>query len=193
MEMNLVSMIVIGLLSASATAPSSDRSAIIERDGKISEIVLDHYPRASLKAGEEGIVGFQVTLNKDDKLHSCVVTQSSGYPRLDTATCDMLVATAHFKRAEGEIGRRGPTIHDGTVAWKLPEGLVKAAPPAPPSAQATKVELADTKLICKRTPKVGHLFIKTKLCLTKKDWERARENARRETEEMQRPKGPLQY
>ena len=124
-------------------------------------------------------------------LTSCAVTKSSGFPRLDTATCDMIVATARFRRSPDDQRQR--TTHDGSVVWKLPEGLVKAVPPTPaPEAPAASAEaLADAALICRRTNKLGSLYIKTKLCLTKEDWERARENARNETKDMQTPKGKL--
>lgn len=188
MRQGLGITIAAGMIALSAPgALAAEARTAAEIDAKNGEIVLDHYPPASLKAGEHGTVHFRVTLAKDGGLTTCAVTKSSGFPRLDTATCDMIVATARFRRSEGDQRQR--TTHDGTVVWKLPEGLIRALPPEAPAASAET--LADATLICRRTNKVGSLYVKTKQCLTKEDWERARENARRETHDMQTPKGKL--
>lgn len=186
-----IAIVAVSIVALAPSAPAAESRTQAELDAKNGEIVLDHYPPASLKAGEEGVVHFRVTLAKDGGLTTCAVTKSSGFPRLDTATCDMIVATARFRRSPDDQRQR--TTHDGSVVWKLPEGLVKAVPPTPaPEAPAASAEaLADAALICRRTNKLGSLYIKTKLCLTKEDWERARENARNETKDMQTPKGKL--
>ncbi len=183
-----------GLLAASATGALAAESTKAERANKSWEVVLDNYPSESLKAGEEGTVHFRVTLDKDGGLTSCAVTESSGFPRLDTATCDMIVATARFHRPEDATGPRRRATHDGTVVWRLPEGMVKAVPMAPPPPTEVKPEeLAEATLICRRVPKLGGLYVKTKMCLTKEEWARARDNAQRETKEMQETRGPLRF
>lgn len=194
MRQGLGIAIFTGLLAASATGASAGETTKAERAVTNGEIVLDHYPPESLKAGEEGTVHFRVTLDKDGGLTTCAVTESSGFPRLDSATCDMLVATARFRRAEDATGPRQRAIHDGTVVWKLPAGLAKAERPTPAPPTTVKTEdLADAALICRRVPKLGGIYVKTKMCLTKEDWARARDNAQRETKEMQETRGPLRF
>jgi TonB family protein len=177
------SIIIAALLgAAAAAAPSAERE---------SRLILENYPPGSLKAGEEGTVGFQATLDRDGKLASCVVTRSSGYPRLDKATCDMIVETARFGLSEKRGSKRTPT-HNYFVEWKLPAGYAKGPPPAPVRDETkTETKLADAKLICKRSQKVGSIIIQKKVCLTKDDWARAEEFAKEETQRLQTPKGPI--
>jgi hypothetical protein len=42
------------------------------------------------------------------------VTQSSGYERLDLATCDLLMSRARFTPGQG---RR--SVYDGKVVWRI--------------------------------------------------------------------------
>jgi len=179
----LASIIIAGLIAAAAGgAPSAERE---------SRLILENYPPASLKAGEEGVVGFQVTLDRDGKLGSCVVTKSSGYKRLDKATCDMIVETARFGASEKLGSRREPT-HNFFVEWKLPPGFAKGPPPPPVRDEVeAETKLADARLICKRSQKAGSIIVQRKVCLTKDDWARAEESAKEETLRLQTPKGPI--
>ena len=160
------------------------------RQAENGELVFKSYPPASLRAGEHGIVEFEVELFKDGRLRRCAVTKSSGFTRLDEATCDMIVRYARFNSAEAHLNARG--MRNGQVRWELPAGLVKAVPP--PAAVQQKISLAakDEGLICRRTLKVGSLQRRTKMCLTRSDWAKAEEIARKETEDMREKKGPLQ-
>lgn len=75
------------------------------------------YPAESLKNGEEGVVHYRVAINKKGEPMSCEVTGSSGYPRLDEATCQMIVFNAKFNRAAGKNQKRW--IYDGKVEWRI--------------------------------------------------------------------------
>jgi hypothetical protein len=44
----------------------------------------------------------------------CEVTQSSGFERLDLATCALLMSRARFSRTQG---RRA--VYDGRVVWRI--------------------------------------------------------------------------
>lgn len=157
--------------SAQATTPTKHRV-------KNDEIILENYPKASLKAGEQGPVQFQVTLDKRGKLTSCAITKSSGYPRLDAATCDLIVAYARFGARADESGRRIPSTHEGRLVWRLPDGYEPAADE--PEIDAATAEVSDDEIICRRSTKVGSLYAKIKLCLTMADWLRADDYARQE-------------
>src|SRR5690349_10279574 len=56
-----------------------------------AEVMQSNYPRESLALGEQGAVNFSVELDEHARIESCVVTKSSGYARLDAATCDLIV------------------------------------------------------------------------------------------------------
>ena len=168
-----------GLLLASfASAETAEEKSL--REAKVARIVAQNYPHAALKRGEEGDVSFEVELEPDGKLRSCAITRSSGFPLLDNATCEMMVRNAQFIGGHEKNGRRARSSHSGVVAWKLPPGYVKAAAP-PPSAQPQLAE----KLICRRAPKNGSLYITTKTCLTGAEWKQAAEHARSEGRRMQ--------
>jgi TonB family protein len=165
------SMALLAQASAQATTPTEHR---VRND----EIILENYPKASLEAGEQGPVHFQVTLDKRGKLLSCAVTRSSGYPRLDQATCDLIVAYARFGARTDETGRRIPSTHEGRLVWRLPDGYEPAGDE--PERDVATAEMSDDEIICRRSTKVGSLYLKTKLCLTMADWLRADDYARQE-------------
>ena len=142
------------------------------------EIIQDSYPKASLKAGEQGPVQFRVSLDKRGKLLSCAVTRSSGYPRLDQATCDLVVAYARFGAPTDASGRRVPATKEGLLIWRLPDGYAPAAD-APDIIAALNEERPD-EIECRRSTRVGSLYVKVKMCLTRADWLRADDYAREE-------------
>lgn len=163
--------------AAAGRGPSGDSVRI----NKMSRIVAQNYPADSLARGEQGVVHFSVALDESGRLERCAVTRSSGYPRLDRATCDMLVRHGQFRAAADAHGNRHPTVHLGQVAWRHPDGAAVAPPPPTDVSQS---ELASLELICRRDLKNGSIIIKTKYCLSRSDWRRAYDNARRETRRM---------
>lgn len=163
------------LLLAQAAAASTPTER--QRAGN-DEIIQDSYPKASLKAGEQGPVQFQVSLDKRGKLTSCAVTRGSGYPRLDQATCDLIVRYARFGPSTDASGRRVPATREGLLIWRLPDGYEPAAD-APDITEVMNQERPD-EIECRRSTKVGSLYIKVKMCLTRADWLRADDYARQE-------------
>src|SRR5690349_5598344 len=93
--------VLVALLSTSVGA-APKRTPVQQR--QLSEVVFENYPAQSLSAGEQGPVYFLVWL--DDKAHptKCQVTHGSGFPRLDAATCDLIVQHATFKSVLGSDG-----------------------------------------------------------------------------------------
>ncbi|HEX8667250.1 MAG TPA: TonB family protein [Allosphingosinicella sp.] len=69
------------------------------------------YPAESLRWSEEGAVRYRVRIDGRGRVTECEVTQSSGYSRLDQATCNMLMTNARF------TGKRSK--YDGRVVWKI--------------------------------------------------------------------------
>jgi hypothetical protein len=59
---------------------------------------------------------------------------------------------------------------------------------APVSPAPTPVRLAstgdDNRLVCKRSPKVGSLYVKIRQCLTEADWSRQDDQSRRTLNEL---------
>ena len=71
------------------------------------------YPQESLDNGEEGAVRYRVKLDSSGRPTACEVTESSGYRRLDLATCAMLMDNARFTPQDGKA------TYDGRVVWKI--------------------------------------------------------------------------
>jgi protein TonB len=69
------------------------------------------YPAESLRWSEEGAVRYRVRIDGCGRVTACEVTESSGFARLDQATCDILMTNARF------TGKR--SRYDGRVVWKI--------------------------------------------------------------------------
>jgi protein TonB len=80
------------------------------------------YPTESLKAGEQGTVEFKVDVNADGRAENCVILKSSGFPRLDKATCDVVVRRARFKPASDGNGAPIRGTWSNKMNWVIPHG-----------------------------------------------------------------------
>jgi TonB family protein len=145
-------------------------------------ILRQNYPAESLALGEQGAVEFAVDLDEDARVDSCIVTRSSGYRRLDAATCDLIVEHARFARARAD-GQFVATTRTGRVVWRLPEGHRQNAARAPAPVNISKAELEAQRLYCRRALAPGSRTRLQTYCLTRDDWELARSYARRQIEE----------
>lgn len=79
------------------------------------------YPTRDLNEGNEGITRFRLSVTAQGKVTDCTVTQSSGFPSLDTATCDKLTRRAKFDPASDETGAQVSGTYSGAVRWQIPE------------------------------------------------------------------------
>ena len=79
------------------------------------------YPTRDLNEGNEGVTRFRLTLSAEGKVTDCTVTQSSGFPDLDAATCEKLARRAKFDPASDETGAQVPGSYSGAVRWQIPE------------------------------------------------------------------------
>ena len=136
----------------------------------MSDIVRANYPQESLSRGEQGTAAFAVDLDEDARIESCVVTKSSGYARLDAATCDLIVLHANFAPAEAEGGKRVATTRTGRIAWKLPAAYFSKASLAPAPDRISAAELEKGRLFCRRSQVAGSLIKTAAYCLTKAEW-----------------------
>jgi TonB family protein len=151
-------------------AGSPTYAAESDKAESMSGVILKNYPAESLARGEEGTVAFAVDVDSRGKIESCVVSRSSGYPRLDDATCDLLVRLATFAPAKAE-GRLVATTRTGQISWHLPPEKRPAS--APPRTNVSKTELEAKRLICRRGAAVGSLVKVTAYCLSKAQWAEA--------------------
>lgn len=99
-------------LVLSAAAPAAPPAAS-------DSLEVDAYPAKSRELKEEGTVHYRVEVNSKGQLESCQVTRSSGFERLDEATCKLMVRAARFDVRKDQNGRGKSYAHEGAVVWKL--------------------------------------------------------------------------
>ena len=86
--------------------------------GRGNSISEDDYPDASRRAEEQGVTRVSYTIDPTGKVVACSVTQSSGSPRLDDATCKIIMRRFRFNPAT----RDGQPVSDTKtqpVRWQL--------------------------------------------------------------------------
>ena len=76
----------------------------------------------------EGDVGFRVDVTPAGRVARCMITQSSGHPRLDEHTCQLIARRARFEPALDRDGNPTTGNFSNRVIWRLPA-------PAPSSAE----------------------------------------------------------
>jgi TonB family protein len=84
-------------------------------------ITDDDYPSAALRAGETGVVGFELLVSTTGAVSDCRVTSPSGSAQLDFVTCALLKRRARFKPARDVDGRAVPQSWRSRVRWTIPE------------------------------------------------------------------------
>jgi TonB family protein len=77
------------------------------------------YPKESLAAGEQGTVRYRVKIDRKGRPSECEVTESSGFSRLDLATCTLLMERARFTPRRNGSGKASGGVHEGRVTWRL--------------------------------------------------------------------------
>lgn len=76
------------------------------------------YPVRALNQGHEGTTGFRLRVNAQGAVTDCAITQSSGHPELDAATCSAISRRARFERAPVGSPDRG---YANRVSWRIPK------------------------------------------------------------------------
>ena len=104
------------LLACIAVAGLADAAVAGVQDSRAAEAnaAFTTYPAESLAKGEQGIVHYRVKIDRKGQASECEVTQSSGYSRLDNATCQLLMERARFTP-----GRNSRSRYDGRVHWRI--------------------------------------------------------------------------
>jgi protein TonB len=80
----------------------------------------DDYPETAARRGIEGTTGFRLDIGPDGRVTNCTVTNSSGDPALDSATCSVLLSRAEYSPARDGDGRAIAGTDQGRVTWRLP-------------------------------------------------------------------------
>lgn len=105
--------LLLAAMAAGATAATATAADAPDRKAE-ANAAFTEYPKASLANNEQGTVHYRVRIDGRGVPRQCEVTQSSGFERLDLATCELLMSRARFSRAQG---RR--SVYDGKVVWRI--------------------------------------------------------------------------
>jgi TonB family protein len=165
---------------AADTAAAAEAAEIAQmtRNAKNLNVLHSFYPKRALAAGEQGQVGFKVTLDVEGHPTSCQVTRSSGYPLLDEETCRLITINAVFKRHNSSVETRsGTSTHEGVIKWELPPNAAALAAPPPPAPVTTATAVPE-KLVCRRTRATGAIARYERVCATPAEWGRAAHESR---------------
>ena len=109
----------IALLLAMLIAPdglAADRSVLGNASGYFRG---GDYPAESVHLREEGLVAFRLLLDTAGRVAGCTILQSSGFERLDTATCRIATDRMRFAPALDRLGQPTHGTFDFRVTWKL--------------------------------------------------------------------------
>jgi len=154
-------LLLVSAFALTGEAPDPAQSV----QSKNGEFIFSKYPPRALAAGEQGSVRFRAEVDEKGSVMACKVTSGSGFARLDSETCDLIVNHATFRPTLDGEGKARDAVHDGIVNWRIPGG-----------APAAKVALVGGKspdeVVCKRITKTGSLVSHSRLCLTRREWSR---------------------
>lgn len=86
--------------------------------GRGNTITPDDYPDASRRAEEAGVTRITITVAPDGRVSQCAVTQSSGFPRLDEATCRVVQRRWRYNPGTRD-GKPVDATVNKAVRWRL--------------------------------------------------------------------------
>jgi protein TonB len=81
----------------------------------------DDYPSAALDANEQGSVRVRVEIDRQGRVSSCQVVESSGHSSLDIATCRIVQSRAHFLPARDANGNPVVSSYSQSIKWQIAE------------------------------------------------------------------------
>jgi len=113
------------VLLALATAQAAEIPPIRAQANLGDYIGATDYPAAALVGGEEGPVGFQLSVTPEGQISDCRITASSGSVSLDETTCRLMTERVRFTPARDAAGNPVADVKTARLRWVLPQ-------PAPP-------------------------------------------------------------
>ena len=99
-------------------APAASPPTAATPKGRGNAFSDDDFPDASRRAEEAGVTRVSYTVDVDGKVSACNVTQSSGFPRLDDATCKIIIRRFRFNPATRD-GKPVTEMKTQPVRWQL--------------------------------------------------------------------------
>ena len=103
-----------GLVPATGQTPEPE---ILPEPINSHDLEPQDYPRASLQANEQGLVGVQYVVDENGNVSQCIVDVSSGHARLDQAACTV-VKRWKFKPAT-RGGKPIPAVMEDSIGFRF--------------------------------------------------------------------------
>lgn len=122
MKLNTMLLCVAGAALAATSASAQEGVPSGIKDAGAMSLPLSAYPTKSRERGEEGTVEYRVDVTAEGEMRSCEIIKSSGYNRLDQATCELMIHHVKFSPDVNSEGRPLDSIIQGSIVWKLPDG-----------------------------------------------------------------------
>ena len=181
-RIGILGLALVVAATAQAETPEQRNAALAQN----WETLQQYYPARARKAGEQGLVGFNIRIDKDGQPTNCEVTHSSGYRHLDDETCQLVLIHAKFKPMKDAQGHKMDFATEGVVNWQIPGASGPSVPLAP---GAVTLANSPEKMICKRNVKIGTLAGFERTCMTKREWQRMTDEMKEPYDEWQGKKG----
>jgi len=87
-----------------------------------SWVSSDDYPSRALREGTEGVVGISYDIGADGRVSNCQVTDTSGSPELDNATCGPFTRRARYTPAQDAAGNKiAQNGQRQRIRWTIPK------------------------------------------------------------------------
>ncbi|MEJ5977245.1 energy transducer TonB [Novosphingobium sp. PS1R-30] len=101
--------------------PRFTPTGAVPRGNPGSWATTNDYPARALREEREGTTGFRVSVGPDGRVTDCQITNSSGHPDLDQATCDNVRRRARFTPAKDGEGQPTSGTYANRVRWVIPK------------------------------------------------------------------------
>ena len=101
--------------------PSAPAQAARLRGNMQNLITPDDYPDSSLRSEEEGVTAVKIDVTEKGRVENCVVTSSSGHPKLDEATCNIVTRRGRYDPAKAEGGAPMRSTSTFRFRWVVPK------------------------------------------------------------------------
>ncbi len=121
----MLQSVVVPVPAAAPPPPAPPRSgkerAAVPTGNPGGWATADDYPPSALRDDMQGTTGFRLTVGIDGRVSACSITQSSGSPDLDAATCRLVTQRATFTPALDRKGKPAQGSYSNRIRWVLPE------------------------------------------------------------------------
>src|SRR5690242_13160473 len=117
--LSVQSAIGVAMSAPPLSRPATEVVRPPQRHGTAASLFsVDDYPAAAKGTGAKGTVVARLTIDVTGRVVGCNIVQSSGFPVLDQATCNILRRRAHYGPGIDKQGRPVVSTIDESITWR---------------------------------------------------------------------------